>query len=129
MAEEITVFFGQRDAGNMKPLVGWKEKELKVVTPVTGVTKEKNLPAPIREGGVFKTAEVQQCYFVTVQAESIEEAVLVVDRFLSQGLANSTLAATMETPGGGGPSVKAFTNASGKAAGAKSSGIAEVAVN
>ncbi len=124
--EEFVVFFGQRDAGNLKPVTGWKEKELKVASVSTGAVKEKNEPAPIREGGNFKTAEVQQAYFVTVIAENEEEACLVVDRFLSQGLANSTEKTTLENFGGGGPSIKPFVNAGGKAVAGKASALKEV---
>ncbi len=126
--ELFTVFWGQRDAGNLKPITGWKEKELKVATKVTGVALEKNEPAPLLESGKFKTCEPQQAYFATVIAETEEEACLVVDRFLSQGLANSTLAATMEAAGAGGPSIKPFSNATGKAVACKSSALKEEVV-
>ncbi len=125
---EWTVFFGQKDAGNLKPVTGWAEKELKVAKVSDGSVKEKNKPAPLKEAGSIKTAEPQQCYFVSVLAEGAEEACLVVDRFLSQGLANSTLAATMETAGGGGPSIKAFLGSSGKMFAATSANIEEVTV-
>ncbi len=123
---EWTVFFGQRDAGNIRPVVGWKEKELKVGRISDAAALEKNEPTALRESGTFKTAEVQQCYFVTVKAESSEEASLVVDRFLSQGLGNSFGTGTLtETQGGGGPSVKAFVNSGGKAAAVLTSNIKE----
>ncbi len=124
---EWTVFFGQRDAGNLKPVVGWTEKQLKVAG-LTGSTLEKNKPCILREGGSVKTSEVQQAFFVTVEAESAEEACLVVDRFLSQGLGPFGTGTLTETAGGGGPSIKPFVNGSGKAFAAKSSNIEEVAV-
>ena len=129
MAEEtFVVFWGQRDAGNLKPLVGWKSKELKVAKIGAGTVLEKNAAAPLAEAGKFLTSEVQECKFVTVIAESAEEACLVVDRVLSQGLPNSTALATLETFGGGGPSVKPFVNSGGKAIAAKGSSFSEVAV-
>ncbi len=129
MAEEKwTVFFGQRDAGNIRPLVGWKAGELRVAKIGAGTELKKNKPAVLAESGVFKTAEVQQCYFVTVEAESAEEACLVVDRVLSQGLSVFGTGTTTETFGGGGPSIKPFVNDAGKAVAALSANLEEVAV-
>lgn len=126
--EEWTVFYGQRDGGNQKPVTGWKEKELKVAKIGAGTALEKNEPAPNRESAAsIKTATPQQAYFVTVIAESAEEACLVVDRFLSQGLPQQEKA-TEELAGGGGPSIKPFVNSSGKAFAALSSNLTEVGV-
>jgi hypothetical protein len=122
---EWTVFYGQQDAGNQKPVTGWKEKEFKVEKLKSATALEKNEPAPLAAFGKFATAEVQHCYFVTVIAESAEEACLVVDRFLSQGFVS---AAQGEEQGGAGPSIKPFINACGKAVAAKTSNIEEVAV-
>ncbi len=125
---EWTVFFGQRDAGNQKPVTGWKEKELKVAG-LTGSTLEKNTPAPNRESAAsIATCSIQQAFFVTVEAESGEEACLVVDRVLSQGLNNFGTGTLTETAGGGGPSIKPFVDSSGKAFTAKTSNIEEIAV-
>jgi hypothetical protein len=123
--EQWTVFYGQRDGGNQKSVTGWKEKELKVAKIGAGTALEKNEPAPVAASGKFVTAEVQQCYFVTVIAESAEEACLVVDKFLSQGFQS---AAQGETAGGVGPSLKPFVNQNGKAMAALSSNITEVGV-
>ncbi len=128
MAENITVFFGQKDAGSIRPLVGWKVKELKVAKISDGSVLEAAFPAALAEAGAIATAEVQQCYFVTVKAENAEEAALVVDRVYSQGLVNFGTGTLTETFGGGGPSVKAFVNSSGKAFAAKSSALTEVPV-
>ncbi len=128
MAENFTVFFGQKDAGGFRPLVGWKEKELKVAKISDGSVLEKNFPAALAEPGVFATAEVQQCYFVTVKAETEEEACLVVDRVLSQNLTVFGTGTTTETFGGGGPSIKPFVNSGGKAVAAKSSSLKEFVV-
>lgn len=126
--EKWTVFYGQKSAGNQKPVAGWKEKELKVEKIGSATALEKNEPWVLAEPGTVASAKVQECYFVTVVAESAEEACLVVDRFLSQGLANSTAAATMEAAGAGGPSIKPFVNSSGKALACLSSNITEVGV-
>ncbi len=124
--EAFTVFYGQRDGGNQKPVVGWVEKELKVSKVGAGTALEKNAPAPWTEPGKFITPEVQQCFFVSVEAESEEEACLVVDRFLSQGLANTQGKTGLENFGGGGPSIKPFVNSGGKAVACKSSSLKEV---
>ncbi len=127
--EEWTVFYGQRDGGNQKPITGWKEKDLKVAKIGAGTVLEKNEPAPNRESvQSVKTCTPQQAFFVTVIAESAEEACLVVDRFLSQGLANTQGKTGLENFGGGGPSIKPFVNSLGKAFAAKTSNIEEVAV-
>ncbi len=126
--EEWVVFYGQKDGGNQKPITGWKEKDLKVAKIGAGTALEKNEPAPNRESTAsVKTCSPQQAFFVTVIAESAEEACLVVDRFLSQGLPQQEKA-TEELPGGGGPSIKPFVNSSGKAFAAKASSLEEVAV-
>ena len=124
---EWTVFYGVRDAGNQRPVRGWKEKELKVAKLGAGTALEKNEPAPVAEFGKFATAEVQEAYFVTVVAESAEEACLVVDRFLSQGLPVQEKA-TLESAGAGGPSIKPFVNQTGKAVACLSSNLTEVGV-
>ncbi len=109
-------------------MLGWKEKELKVAKIGAGTALEKNEPAPNREPeAAVKTATVQQAFFVTVIAESAEEACLVVDKFLSQN-PPATPGALAETAGGGGPSIKPFVNSSGKAFAALSSNLTEVAV-
>jgi len=123
--EKWTVFYGQRDGGNQKPVTGWKEKELKVAKIGAGTALEKNEPAPVAEFGKFATAEIQECYFVTVVAESAEEACLVVDKFLSQGFQSATQG---ETVGGVGPSIKPFVNSAGKAVACLSSNLSEVGV-
>ncbi len=125
--EKWTVFYGQRDGGNQRPVTGWLEKELKVQKLNSGTALEKNKPAPLAAFGKFATAEVQECYFVTVEAESAEEACLVVDKFLSQNLP-ATPGALGETAGAGGPSLKPFVNQAGKAVACLSSNLTEVAV-
>lgn len=127
--EKWTVLFDVRDAGNERPVTGWKEKELKVQKiGATNTTLEKNKPALLAEAGKFATCEIQKCKFVTVEAESAEEACLVVDRFLSQN-PPATPGALTETAGAGGPSLKgAFVNVNGKAMACLTSNVTEVAV-
>ena len=122
--EKWTVFYGTRDGGNQKPVTGWKEKEM-IVLKLNSTTKlEKNKPYVLNEFGKFATAEIQECYFVTVEAESAEEACLVVDKFLSQGFTKTTGEEFT-----GGPSVKPFVNQNGKAMACLTSNVTEVAVN
>ncbi len=121
------MFYGQQDAGNQRPVTGWTAGELRVEKINSGTELKKNKPAPFAEAGKFATCEIQKCYFVTVIAESAEEACLVVDKFLSQN-PPATPGALGETPGGTGPSIKPFINANGKAMAALSSNITEVAV-
>lgn len=125
--EKWTVFYNQREAGGQRPLTGWKEKELKVAKIGAGTALEKNEPAPVEPFGKFATAEVQECKFVTVIAESAEEACLVVDKFFSQN-PPATPGALGETAGAGGPSIKPFVNANGKAMACLSSNFTEVGV-
>jgi hypothetical protein len=120
--ENWTVFYGQQRAGSQKPVTGWAEKAMKVAKIGSGSTLEKNEPAIMAEPGKVVTAVPQECYFVSVVAESAEEACLVVDKFLSQGGANATA-------GGGGPSIKGpAVNSGGKAFAALSSNLTEVGV-
>jgi hypothetical protein len=120
--ETWTVFYGQQRAGTQKPVNGWTEKNMKVAKISNGSTLEKNEPAVSAEPGKAITCIPQECYFVSVIAESAEEACLVVDKFLSQGGANATA-------GGGGPSIKGpFVNSGGKAFAALSSNLTEVGV-
>ncbi|HXJ92605.1 MAG TPA: hypothetical protein VMT20_06950 [Terriglobia bacterium] len=128
MAEtEWTVFWGQRDAGNQKPITGWTTGELKVAKIGAGTELKKNKPAPNRETAAsVASCTVQQAYFATVIAESAEEACLVVDKMLALGADLSK--EQLESVGGGGPSIKPFVNSSGKAFAAKTSNIEEVAV-
>jgi hypothetical protein len=123
--EKWTVLYGIRDGGNQKPVTGWKEKEFKVQKLSSATALEKNEPWQQEAPGKFASAEIQQCYFVTVVAESAEEACLVVERFLNQGFSSK---AQGEEQGGGGPSIKAFTNSNGKAMAALTSNVTEVAV-
>lgn len=111
MAKEAwTVMFNIRDVGGMEPFIV-KEKKLKVMT-AAGATKEKNgtyqLNAPAAN---IKTAEVQECYFVTLEAESAEEAVLAVQKYYGAGGKTAAEAGQLEEAGGGGPTSRQFTNA------------------
>ena len=102
--EKYTVFFNIRDAGNQAP-AKWAEKEL-----ITGKGLEKNagnLPT-LKDGALLNNSEVQQAYFVSVEAETHLEAAEAVTTFYSRGITNpagSAPAVVQQGTGGGG-----FTN-------------------
>ena len=124
--EKWTVFYGQRDAGNQKPVTGWKEKEMIVLKNASTTKLEKNKPWNVEQPGTFASAEIGECKFVTVQAESAEEAILVVDKFLAQGFLSAALAEEFTK----GPQIKGNqTNACNKGLAALTSNITEVTLN
>src|SRR2546425_5124878 len=85
LEEKWTVFYGIKEAGNQAPLLPFTKVKVK---NTAGAVLEKN-KAWNAEAGTAN-AEIQQCYFVTVVAESAEEAVKVVDALLR---GNASLAA------------------------------------
>lgn len=106
---EWTVFYNVRDGGNQKPAI-WKEKEL-----VTGKGLEKNnslKSVPSTTSGTLVTNEVNECYFVTVEAESGQEALEAVTTYYTRGITNpekNAPAVPVQGMGGG------FTNNKGLA--------------
>ncbi len=76
--EKRTVFYGIEEGGNQAPLVGFSKLKVK---NTAGSVIENN-GAWNSEAGI-KTAEIQFCYFVTVEANTNEEAVKVVDALVS----------------------------------------------
>ncbi len=104
--EPYTVFFGIKDAGNQAP-AKWAEKEL---IGLEGDEKNNGLKSvPLDTSGTLKTPEVQQCFFVTIEAESQAKAVAAVTTFYQRGLAKPSVAGTptalavpLQGTGGGG---------------------------
>ncbi len=104
--EPYMVFFGVKDAGNMQP-AKWNEKELIGVEGDEKNNGLKTFPSPGL--GILKTPEVQQAYFVTVEAESTIKASAAVITFYQRGLAKPSVAGTptalavpLQGTGGGG---------------------------
>ena len=131
MAElKWTVFYGVRDGGNQRPVNGWKKGEIKVLKKESTTELKKNEPWVLEpSGSAFKTCEPQECKFVTVVAESAEEASLVVDKFLG-GVGYPFNKTTGEEIGVKGPAIKGNTvNDGGKWVAALSSNLEEVQVN
>ncbi len=100
--EKYTVFFNIRDGGNQAPAV-WTEKE--VITPKATEKNIGNAPSKLNTAEVVNSCEVQQCYFVSITAESATEAAEAVATFYSRGITNpakSTTAPVVQGVGGGG---------------------------
>ena len=100
--EKYTVFFNIRDGGNQQPAV-WTEEE--VVTPKGTKKNIGNAPSKLNSSEVLNNSEVQQCYFVTITAETAVEAAEAVATFYARGITNpgkSTTAPVVQGVGGGG---------------------------
>lgn len=110
MAKEAwTVLFDVKKAGSMEPAL-WAEKKLKVQNGALE-TKEKNAGLATATPGAIKTVDVQECKFVTIEAESAEEAVLAVKKYYGSGGKTAAEAKQLETTTAAltGPQINNFT--------------------
>ncbi len=81
MAEEKrTVFFNIQEGGNQAALVGFTKVKVK---NTAGAVIEANKAAPDSTATPLKSPQIQQCYMVTVEANTGEEAAKLVDLLVS----------------------------------------------